>query len=190
MSICLCFESTDGLLWKFIDTSCSWKSSNLSTEWTIRNYIKVKLCCSANAFVAYHVISRQVKRTREFNNRYITELYHQHRYQHNRIYKMVLNLQSRDMYHMVCLISNRYKLQWETLCVCVCVLGFIKSPHTEISADGIKGKGNGYNITICCGGRKHSVTLEDQVQTMQRSHQKSLKHPSYGNRCLAAPSTA
>jgi hypothetical protein len=38
---------------------------------------------------------------------------------------------------------------------------------------------------ICCGGRKRSVTFVEQVrQTMHKSHQKSLKHPSYVNRCI------
>ena len=38
---------------------------------------------------------------------------------------------------------------------------------------------------MCCGVRKHSVTFEEQVrQTMHKSHQISLKHPSYGNRCI------
>ena len=38
---------------------------------------------------------------------------------------------------------------------------------------------------MCCGARKCSVTFADQVrQTMHKSHQKSLKHPSYRNRCI------
>ena len=74
------------------------------------------------------------------------------------------------------------------MCVCVFVrtfLMFTKSPRTEISADGIKGGGTGSNIMIHCSGRKHNVTFEDYVrQTMHKSHLKSLKHPSFGNRCV------
>jgi len=38
---------------------------------------------------------------------------------------------------------------------------------------------------LCCGGRKHTGTFEGQVRhSTHKSHQKSLKHPSYGKRCI------
>jgi len=72
------------------------------------------------------------------------------------------------------------------VCVCVCAHGYnvLLSPLTLKYLQMVS-KVREMAPILCCGGRKHTVTFEGQVrQTMHKSHQKSLKYPSYGKRCI------